>query len=248
MKTMKTLTVNGVTYTVTDPNAAVIDDAGVGAGAWSGKHIAELLCPAFSAAGKLVTCEPLQGYPLTVTGATGPVTRCGKNLFDDVAFYKENGFQQQEDGTWFGTQKNKTIFTNTAGMPGSFTLSGYGMRVGPSLVFQVYYTDGTSQYTSAVPTDKVGKMVYTTDDKKTVQKIDWLFRDFGSMYVRDFQLEYGAVATAYAPCTRETFAAGAEVPALKGVNTLWGQGEEIAVAGRLDPVAAYEKLAAKVGV
>ena len=105
MKEMKTLTINGVTYTVTDPDAASIDDSAVGANAWSSKNIVDKLCPAFSESGAVVTCEPVEGHPLEVvssivstqsgTGTPSPdnvrpvngytelqLTRCGNNLFD----------------------------------------------------------------------------------------------------------------------------------------------------------------------
>lgn len=82
MAQMKTLTVNGNTYTVTDPNAARIDDTQVGQQTWSSKHIVDRLCPSFSEHGSVVTCTPVEGYPLTITAEDGAtkITRCGKNL------------------------------------------------------------------------------------------------------------------------------------------------------------------------
>ena len=250
MKTMKTLTVNGVTYTVMDPNAAVIDDAGVGEGAWSGKHIADLFCPAFSEAGKMVTCEPLAGYPLKVAG-DGAITRCGKNLFDDVQFYKDNGFVQQEDGTWYGPHIGKKIFTNPEGVPGSFAVSCYSRRANQkenSFVFQFKYTDGSLEYLTGATNEQLGYISGKSNAEKVLQNIQTTYQNGGNHYVKDIQIEYGGAATAYEPCVKEEFAAGAMIPALKGLNTLWGQGEEITVEGRLDPVTAFEKLAAKVGV
>ena len=86
MKEMKTLTINGVTYTVADPDAAHIDDGAVSADtAWSGAKVsaemdkrissgisaAELalvdkLCPGFVESGAVVCCQPVEGYPLGV--------------------------------------------------------------------------------------------------------------------------------------------------------------------------------------
>ena len=63
---MKTLTVNGQTYTVADPDAAHIDDTSVGDKAWSSKNIVDKLCPAFEVSGAEVSCEPVEGYPLQV--------------------------------------------------------------------------------------------------------------------------------------------------------------------------------------
>ena len=93
MKELKTLIVNGNEYTVTDPNAARIDDALVGQATWSGRNIVDRLCPAFSESGAVAVCSPVAGYPLEVVSHIQPVqadsgysqiklTRCGKNLLD----------------------------------------------------------------------------------------------------------------------------------------------------------------------
>ena len=104
MVQMKTLTVNGKTYEVADPDAAHIDDTAVGENAWSSRNAVDRLCPAFTESGAVVSCEPVQGYPLGVvshitlvqegsgdpspdnirpiTGWTGAkLHRVGKNLF-----------------------------------------------------------------------------------------------------------------------------------------------------------------------
>ena len=82
MKKMKTLTVNGETFAVCDPEAARIDDSVVGEQAWSGKQILDRLCPAFTESGTIVACEPVEGYPLDVQTAEGAtkILRTGKNL------------------------------------------------------------------------------------------------------------------------------------------------------------------------
>ena len=93
MKELKTLIVNGNEYTVTDPNAARIDDALVGQATWSGRNIVDRLCPAFTESGAVAACSPVEGYPLEVVSHIQPVqadsgysqiklTRCGKNLLD----------------------------------------------------------------------------------------------------------------------------------------------------------------------
>ena len=84
MKRIKTLTVGGETYRITDPEAARIDDTAVQEEtAWSGKHTVDMLAPAFLESGSIVACQPVAGYPLTVQAQEGAtVTRCGKNLWD----------------------------------------------------------------------------------------------------------------------------------------------------------------------
>lgn len=82
---------------------AEIDDAAVGANAWSSKHIVDMLCPPLEESGNPVVCYPVAGYPLGVkakwepmqegTGTPSPenirpikgrdsvnVERCGENL------------------------------------------------------------------------------------------------------------------------------------------------------------------------
>lgn len=75
-----------------EQNHATIDDAKVGADAWSSKNIVDKLCPSFEESGAVAVCDPVEGYPLDVvstinekddgTYASISLTRCGKNLFD----------------------------------------------------------------------------------------------------------------------------------------------------------------------
>ena len=84
MKQIKTLTVNGNTYEIADPDAAHIDDSAVGTDAWSSRKISDAigaaqraiihrLCPAFSQSGEVVTCQPVEGYPLDAVTQIQPV-------------------------------------------------------------------------------------------------------------------------------------------------------------------------------
>lgn len=74
MREMKTFTVNGVEYKVTDP-------------------IVDKLCPDFTESGAVTTCEPVEGYPLEVVSTLAPkpddsyhgvitLKHCGKNILD----------------------------------------------------------------------------------------------------------------------------------------------------------------------
>lgn len=113
MSEIKTLTINGKTYTVSDADsvsfeeeqdlsadqqarardnigAACIDDAKVGADAWSSQKTSEemdrsisvarletidKLCPSFTESGSVAVCEPVEGYPLGVTSRIEPVQK-----------------------------------------------------------------------------------------------------------------------------------------------------------------------------
>ena len=113
MKTIKFLTVAGETYAL-----GHIDDTKVGDGSWSAKKLIDTLCPGFSVTGQMVTCQPLEGYPLAVIsqitptqGGSGtpstanirPITglaelslnHCGKNLLsEDWKYFKNYSYDQ----------------------------------------------------------------------------------------------------------------------------------------------------------
>ena len=87
MNQFNTITVNGNTYTVEDPNAAKIDDNVIGDQAWSSRKIIETLCPAFAKEGAVISCTPVAGYALFITtqvAQEGEITlrHTGKNQFD----------------------------------------------------------------------------------------------------------------------------------------------------------------------
>ena len=52
---------------------AEIDDAAVGANAWSSKHIVDMLCPPLEESSNPVVCYPVAGYPLGVKAKWGPM-------------------------------------------------------------------------------------------------------------------------------------------------------------------------------
>lgn len=52
---------------------AEIDDAAVGANAWSSKHIIDMLCPPLEESGNHVVCYPVAGYPLGVKASWEPM-------------------------------------------------------------------------------------------------------------------------------------------------------------------------------
>ena len=150
MKEMKTLTVNGVTYTVSDPDAAHIDDSVVGASAWSGKNIIDRLCPAFTVSGPAVRCEPVAGYPLSIVAELPmdyvnfekihsklTVFLRGKNLIPYP--YKET--TKQENGIFFDDNGDGSItICGTATADATFVLyndsiAGWPVPVGTTIAF-----------------------------------------------------------------------------------------------------------------
>lgn len=73
MERIKTITVEGKTYQIYDPEAARTDESRVGQGVWSAKKLIDTLCPGFTAEGDPAVCCPVTGYPLQVTTRIRPV-------------------------------------------------------------------------------------------------------------------------------------------------------------------------------
>lgn len=117
---------------------AEIDDAAVGANAWSSKHIIDMLCPPLEESGNPVVCYPVAGYALGVkakwepmqegSGTPSPenirpikgrdsvkVKRCGENLLNINSFNKftVNGitYEYVPDG---GIHVSGTATSNTS--------------------------------------------------------------------------------------------------------------------------------------
>ena len=201
MKEMKTLTINGVTYTVTDPDAARIDDASIGNDAsWSSKKIdfeislAELsvvdkLCHSFTETGAIVVCEPVEGYPLDVTWR-------GKNLCPTATCKTRQDIRSAE-------------ITLDAPLPsGTYYFSALIETTdsGDKVVVAFYNTDGSTEKTLAHITKKEGERcgcqftlseptskfrLYAADSYQAAAGDEATFADI--------QIEKGTQATAYEP-------------------------------------------------
>lgn len=76
-----------------EANHAIIDDTEVGADAWSAKNIVDKLCPAFTQTGSVVTCAPLEGYPLEVVSAVA-VTQAGSGTPSPTNIRSVSGVEQ----------------------------------------------------------------------------------------------------------------------------------------------------------
>ena len=221
------------------------------------------LCPAFTESGSVVTCQPVEGYPLAVTAEEGAttITRCGKNL----VVYPYTG-------------KTKTLYgiTFTDNGDGSITINGTATA---NAVFYLRNREKWSvkpgeKYTGKlhkVSGSKTGNMQFVINYYPTGVSyyLEWLLAaNFGTttgacpsnmnymaayllvlsgttctnLVVRP-QLEYGTVATEYVPYqATQTYAAGEQIPALPGVNTLYADTGEITVTGRADPRVALDRL------
>lgn len=237
MNKIKTLTVNGESYQIWDQDAAHMDDCAVGPDAWSGKNTVDKLCPGFTESGAMVTCEPVEGYPLAVQTQEGAatITRAGKNLLPD---------------SWRTDASGATILLDVP--PGQYCIHGEFDTTSERYVYLEKSTDGGQTWTvTGVGDNGTGgyifagttsrKVVFTvTDDPSEMRRIWTRIGDIP--YILTLQLESGSVATAYEPYRGAEFSPGETIPALSGINTLWADSGEITVTGRADPTAVIEKL------
>ena len=246
MKQMKTLTVNGVTYAVTDPTAPRIDDTVLGDAPWSAKKIVDTLCPAFTKTGAIVTCTPVEGYPLAVQ-ADSTVTRCGKNLLD--LSEKQIGLVPVPGATtvreYWGTvlQLQPGTYTIHAEQkeapPEEQYLYGALATVDNGFIRSFHSVVGTRTETrTAVLEEPCLLYVYAgawADPQSAGIYKSKAMESFGYYHI---QLELGDAATVFEEYAGETFAAGETVPALAGINTLWAEKGTVTVTGRADPTYA----------
>ena len=227
---------------------AVTDDKAVSQRAWSSKHTIDMLCPYFEEKGKIVQCEPIEGYPLSVTAEDGAttITRSGKNLIDytqavprttgNVVNIIENGVEWSVGNHYF-----KIPCNIKAGSVVAFSCVDDASAIeGATLYNEV----GTTK-TACSDMSRNGKGVTATADANMV----YIYKKNPStqiatpIVITNLQLEYGTSATQYEPFKGiETFPVGEAVPALHGVNIILADSGEITVTGRTDPSAMFEKL------
>lgn len=251
-----------------EPGTALIDDSKVGDAAWSSKNTIDKLCPSFITENDyIVTCEPVEGYPLTVTSAetSSTFTRYGKNLLDLSAGnvkkinYIRGGGAVSSD--YWGVELmlppgTYTIKASLADGATADTVRDYinaqandlaGNYIKPFANHPV--TSGKlSEAQTATFTEWVRLYVYA--GFAVAHDVNYPESSAEAMFAKyNVQLEVGNTATAYEPYNSEEFSftnedgiAKATVPALPGVNTFINEVDGVTVTGRADPVAIINKL------
>lgn len=249
--------------TRTDTYLPVVNDTKVGEDVWSSKNIVDKLCPSFTESGYIVTCEPVEGYPLTVTSAETSSTfaRYGKNLLDLSAGNVKKINWIRADGTASATHWGVELILP----PGTYTIKATGSS-GDYIYAQVNDIYGTKYFEKAFAKHPVAGG--QPNPAQTATFAEWVrlyiydafnpahddnYPKYSSMNVFDkynIQLEVGNTATAYEPYNREEFSftsyedgvSKATVPAWPGVNTFINEVDGMTVTGRADPVAIINKL------
>ena len=199
---------------------------------WRFRDTIDKCCPSFTESGAIVTCEPVEGYPLTVTAEEGAtaITRCGKNLLNEdwrkYESYTNNLLTLQlPDGNY--------VFSAETSAPTFLYLDCYtkdGTRIDRLYIFTDSSTNLTQSRAFTVDStkDEVWKIRGST--QINLNKIDWI------------QIETGSQFTSYEPYQEKAFAVGETIPALRGVNNIFADVGNITVTGKADPTAIIEKL------
>lgn len=105
----------------------LVDDSTIGTGVWSSKNIVDKLCPSLNETGTVVSCEPVEDYPLEVISEI-PVTedgithctlihRSGENLLGSAS-YVQGSYSAYGVHWTINEDKSITISTDAGGCKG----------------------------------------------------------------------------------------------------------------------------------
>lgn len=205
--------IRGTTINTPLARHAVTDDTAVSRKPWSSKHTIDTLCPAFIESGSIVSCEPVESYPLEVvshieTAAnSAKLTRLGKNLLTFPYLDKSkttNGITitVNDDGsvTMNGTATAEVLFflTNSFQAPAigeKYTISGCPSG-GSATTYRLDWYGGGLGF----GTNYGGSTVITPTDEGV---ITFRLLVFNGATVNNVvfhpQLELGATVTPYEP-------------------------------------------------
>lgn len=198
--------------------------------------------PSFEESGVMVTCEPVEGYPLTVQTADGAtkVTRTGKNLFD----FKQ-GVSLISGLDKYGYVIYLPVGTYTLhSEPADIVLSDENLRY---LYGRLRKTDGSYVNIRTVINTKLETQTFTIEAGDYLQIYNGSAKseaESNKLFQQEFnvQLELGSTATAYEPYNGDEFAAGESIPPIPGINYIRADSGEITVTGKKDPIKVIEKL------
>lgn len=142
------------------------------------------------------TPTPENPVPLESVGESGAVSVsvAGKNLFDDVAWFKKYNGILQDDGSWFNVYADTACFTNTARKSGSMYLTVIAKSVASDSVkmyLQAYYTDGSRDNSIRIDgTNGFETVTAKTNPDKTVDYIKWTFGHRGDWWIKGVSISF----------------------------------------------------------
>ena len=223
MAEIKTLTVNGETYTVADPDAAHIDDAAVGENAWSSGKIAQATANALKGevSGNPVgivdssSLEHAMAVQLTSQTETDfssvTVTKQGFNWFDQETRFTQLGYAKQADGSWLGNTYHGKLATPPVQAEGPVYVkitAKATSEIGVPLLLRAYYTDGTNEQLLSLSKSmtEFTTLKGVTKPQKTLSYLQLSYGgntgETAAFYIRDVVASYADGA--YVPYTAET--------------------------------------------
>jgi hypothetical protein len=242
--------IRGTTVTTPLARHAVTDDTCVSQKPWSSKNTVDMLCPSFEESGAIVACEPVEGYPLTVTASAEAtkIIRCGKNLWDfksdvsEVIYYVSDGAAR---GKWGYEVKLPpgTYRIHAESVAESFTNKYIYCYIVDKdnnyIATQYIVANNTLQYPT-VKIEEGQKLQISNAALDSTNPPDNSNKMFKNQF--NIQIEKGNAYTPYEPYRGEDFAVGEEIPAISGVNYLYADNGEIEVNGRSDITAIINEI------
>ena len=244
-------------------NHAVIDDTKVGSDAWSAKNAVDKLCTSFAESGSVVTCQPVEGYPLEATSTIDPkadgtawseikLTHCGKNLLNEEVLEITSGYYRDSSGELSSADSRFVCFGrhNCVRPDTTYTLS-CNLKI-----YSIWFRHSSGTNLFKINANNNTSFTFTTPENCDSLRVS-LFNTSGAADTVAFrwaQLEPGNTATEYEPYHGQTYTADLtvkgnteggynwEVAAYPGVNTLYSDCGSTSVRGKADPSAEMEKL------
>ena len=184
--------------------------------AWSSKKIVDTLCPSFSVSGNPVTCNPVEGYPLSAVVTLEPkqagsgdpspenirpvsgwdkvqVTRCGKNLIDVSKI-----------------DQSTTITSISVNFPVSITISANYSAVTISenvWRFKIDFLDGLSEYAMDYELNGTSNThtTFNGTQENPITSITYRGTRITSGEISNVMCNIGSTPTSYEPYQGDTY-------------------------------------------
>lgn len=211
------------------------------------------LCPSFTETGAAVTCEPVEGYPLTVIAEEGAnIIRYGKNIVNLDAMLNSN-LTKDENGIYHISKSVSSVWhfpiPIPANTPVTFTfldLKGQSPGRNALISLSQAFADGTQGTGMWFGTSEAFPNKATLRYNSEYLRFAIVAYGGSEDYWCEFsglQVEIGETPTAYEPYREgEAIQAGQQIAALPGVNTFLADSGVITVSGKANPAAEIEKL------
>lgn len=259
-----------------DPGEVNINDATVGADAWSSQNIVDRLCPAFAESGAAVTCTPVAGYPLGVvssitpkqagTGDPSPTNARPISAQISVKVIIANDTESVEynselaEGAYCGNFDWSTGLLTLTHKMVTFTgeEAGWVDYSDTIIVNYNYLKDASSAYEfrgwSSHTPDKCGALrIINASGGIRVSQLTtfWGLAENTAAtwiaYLKDQAAAGTPVQVLYELETPTTVQlASQEILAISGTNTLYSDTGDTAVTGRIDPVTKFGQMEARI--